>query len=165
MIQIMQEHRQTGLLHTNIPPRTTGVHETRRVEIFIESGAVKACVITSENGRKVEGEQAYQALVRLGRLRWTFTPQMQSSKPSWLVPSDAPITTSLPFPRRIVNVEQHQMRSWPRLYRLVFALADGTKSVEKIATMLSTTSGAIEPILRDLRKKQLIIIEQKDTSE
>lgn len=42
------------------------------------------------------------------------------------------------------------MRSWPRNHRRVFALIDGKRSVEQIATLLKLSPKSIEAILKDL---------------
>jgi hypothetical protein len=103
------------------------------------------------------GKEAEQALVRLGQLRWTFTQQEVIALPA--APVLVPTVDSF-YPRRTGRVlEQGQMRSWPGLHRLVFALADGTKSVMKIAEALSTPPDLVDRALRDLQSIGVIAME------
>jgi hypothetical protein len=58
---------------------------------------------------------------------------------------------SSPYPRRAAYLDQEQMRNWPRLHRSVFALADGTKSIIKIAEVLVVPPEIVNRVLQDLQ--------------
>jgi hypothetical protein len=164
MIQIMQTHQQTGFLQADIPPKTAGVRESRQVNIAISSGSIVSCTITYSDGRQRTGKEAHQELVRLGRLRWTFT--LQSGLPTQpQPPSHNPVENSLSPPRRTASPEQQVIRSWPRVHRQVFALVDGTKCCEKIAEILSTPPNVIDQVLRDLQKMQVILFRKQDARD
>lgn len=62
------------------------------------------------------------------------------------------------FPQRIIYLDQAQIQSWPRLHRMVFALCDGTRSITKIAEMLSAAPEQVESALRDLQSIAAIVM-------
>jgi predicted transcriptional regulator len=59
----------------------------------------------------------------------------------------------------VVVVEQLQMRSWSPIHKLVYGLADGTRSVAEIAEQLSATLKTIEEVLRDLQSIGVIMMQ------
>ncbi|MBV9231220.1 MAG: hypothetical protein JOZ18_18055 [Chloroflexi bacterium] len=146
----MQEHQKTGLLHADVPSGVASLREPCHVEISIMAGAIASCSIIGNSGRRVIEKKALQELSRLGRLRWTFTPQ-QEIVVQQVSPAPAPVEISL-FPWRTAQVEQWQMRNWSRMHKAVFALADGTKNITKIAGILSTSPDMIDKVLGDLQK-------------
>lgn len=158
--QVMQEHQKTGLLSAEMPAGLAGLREPCRIEINILAGNIVSCAIVGDSGRFITGNEAAQELARLGRIRWTFTPQQRASTQP--VPAIAKPVKVSPFPRRTLQVEQWQIQSWPRLHRTVFALADGTKPVAKIAEMLSAPPDLIERALRDLQSIGAIILESRN---
>lgn len=158
--QVMQEHQKTGLLSAEMPAGLAGLREPCRIEINILAGNIVSCAIVGDSGRFLTGNEAAQELARLGRIRWTFTPQQRASTQP--VPAIAKPVKVSPFPRRTLQVEQWQIQSWPRLHRTVFALADGTKPVTKIAEMLSAPPDLIERALRDLQSIGAIILESRN---
>ncbi|HLI91569.1 MAG TPA: hypothetical protein VKV37_22980 [Ktedonobacteraceae bacterium] len=148
MKQVMQEHQKTGFLYAEVP---LGVADRRgrwRVEIKLVSGSIVSCSLIDESGRRLPEAESIRKLARLGPLHWTFVPQAVVARPA-LTPPHPP--GNLFFPQRIVQVEQWQMRSWPRVHRAIFALADGTRSAAKIAEMLSLAPDLVEKALRDLQ--------------
>lgn len=157
--QVMQEHRRTGFLSAEIPSGVMRLRESCRIEITLMAGAISSCAIIGSSGRQLTGKEAAQELARLGRLRWTFTPQQEAARPSQPASvSFSPGTTAL-YPRQYTFLSQTQMRNWPRLHRAVFALADGTKSTLKIAEILSISPDIVEKTLRDLQSIGVIVIE------
>jgi hypothetical protein len=159
--QVMQEHRKTGFLFAELPSGVVGLREACRAEIKIMEGTIASCAIVGNSGRRLAGKEAAQGLARLGRLRWTFTPQQDTAaQPAVSVPVPGDLSA---FPRRyVVYLDQQQMRNWSRMHRAVFALADGTKSVMKIAEILSTSPDLVEKVLRDLQSIGVITIERRN---
>ncbi len=157
MQQVMQEHQKTGLLYAELASGTASLREPCRVEIKIMTGAVASCVIIGKSGRRLSGKVAIRDLGRMGSLRWTFTPQQENVVPP--LASRPTFTESATFPRRSAYPSQDQMRNWPRMHRAVFALADGTKSVEKMAGILSASPVLVEKTLRELQSIGVIIME------
>src|SRR5579885_2457664 len=155
--QVMQEHQKTGLLYAEVPAGLAALREPCRVEINIIAGNIVSCAIVGVSGRYITGNAAAQELARLGRIRWNFTPQQKAStQPIPAMPKPVSISA---FPRRTRQVDQWQAQSWPRLHRTVFALADGTKPVTKIAEILSVSPDLIERALHDLQSIGVITIE------
>ena len=156
--QMMHMHRKTGLLHAEISLRMMDVREPCRIEVKVVAGTIISCSLVGKSGRRIPERETMQVLARLGRVRWIFTPKQEVvvlSEP--VVPS--PTGFSSMRPRRLVFVDQDQSRSWPRLQRHVFALSDGTKSIAKIAEILSTTPELVENAVRDLQVKGVIATE------
>lgn len=160
--QVMQEHQKTGILSADVPSGTASVKESCRVEIKLVSGTIVSCLIVGVSGRRVPEKTMTQELTQLGRLNWTFTPQLERIAPP-VTPVSPPAARFLP--QRTAQIEQWQMNSWPRIHRLVFALADGTKSALKIAEILSVSSEVIDGALRDLQAIGVMaMIPQNSTS-
>jgi len=157
------------------------MREPCRIEISIMMGTVASCSVFGKSGRRLTGEKAIKEISRLGQLRWNFTSQEEAttqpaspaplqpaspSLPSWTSPSLAPqMSPAFPqatdislFPTRTANLEQGQMRTWPRAHRAVFALADGTKSIEKIAAMLSISPAIVYKAILDLQSIGVLIL-------
>jgi hypothetical protein len=160
IIQIMQVHQQTGLLHAEVPAKVAGAGGACYIEVSVITGTITSCAATYTNGRQLLEKEAFHEITRLGRLRWTFTPRMEAA-----ATQPASNTYSLAeahspsLPQRIASLVPQEMRSWPRIHRLVFALADGTKSSEKIAEILSISPDIINEVLYDLQERQLIVME------
>ncbi len=158
------------------------MREPCRIEINIMAGTIVSCSIFGKSGRRLTGEKAVKEISRLGQLRWNFTsqgeaaPQPMSPAPwqpmsPFLPPSTSPsppspmspvppapsIETSL-FPMRTTNLGQQQMRTWTRTHRAVFALADGTKNIEKIAAMLSISPATVYKAVLDLQSLGVLIL-------
>ncbi len=153
--QVMQEHQKTGILSADVPSGTASVNGPCHVEIKLISGAIVSWLIVGNSGRRVPERKVAQELAQLGRLNWTFTPLQESVAPPV---APVPPPPARLFPQRTVQVEQWQMNNWPRIHRLVFALADGTKSALKIAEMLSASPEMVDGALRDLQSIGVIIM-------
>jgi len=151
VMYMMQEHQKTGVLYTDVPSNATILREPCHIEIKLEDGNLISCSIVGTNsGRRITGKEAINELSRLGQLSWTLTFQQTTGKqPTAPIPAlSAPVFR---YPQRTAQVNQQQLHSWPRMHRTVFALADGTKSVVKIAEILSTPPEVINGVLRDLQ--------------
>lgn len=148
MKQVMQEHQKTGYLYADVSSGVAGMQEPCRIEVNLQAGIVVSCSITGSSGRRLTDKDSAKKIARLGRLKWTFTPQegVTLSSKSGPLPELAPL-----FPQRTVHLEQWQLQSWPRMHRLVFALVDGTRSIDKIADVLSVSSDQVDKALRDLQ--------------
>lgn len=154
--QVMLEHQKTGYLYADVPAGTTGLAEPCRIEARLQAGAVVSCCIVGRSGKRLTEKESIKKIDRMGRLKWTFVPQeenLAASSPSFFPPEEIPV-----FPRRVVFLEQWQMQSWPRLHRMIFALSDGTRSIEKIAEVLSVTPEQVNSALRDLQAINVIVM-------
>jgi hypothetical protein len=157
MKQVMQEHQKTGFLTAETPSGVKNLRGPCRIEIMLKAGDVVSCTLVGSNGGQLTGKDAAQALIHLGRLDWTFMPEPEVIAPQ---ARPAPIAEeNFLFPRHSTRLKQGQIRNWPRMHRAVFALADGTKDVVKIAEMLSTSLDVVDGVLRDLRSIGVITME------
>jgi hypothetical protein len=154
--QVMQEHQKTGYLYADVPAGTAGLPEACRVEIRLQAGKVVSCLLVGSSGNRLTEKESRKRVERMGRLKWTFTPQeeiIQLPDPVPPVPAEIPV-----FPRRVISLDQGHTQSWPRLHRMVYALADGTRSVTKIAEVLSVAPEHVESALRDLQAINVIVM-------
>lgn len=158
IMQIMQAHRKTGRLQADLPAGIPKLREPCRVEIALEAGNISSCAIISKRGSLLTRDEAYQKMVHLGRIRWTFVPQNSSVQPlesANRVPGKAVVSR----PYRVGLIEQEQMRSWRLMHKMVYGLADGTRTIEEIAGLLSATPETIEGVLHDLQSMRVIAME------
>jgi hypothetical protein len=160
MKQVMQEHQTTGFLYADVPADATSMHEPCRIEINLKEGTIVSCSIVGKSGRRLPGKNTARELSRLGSLSWNLASQQGAiAQQGSLTPTPATAPVEIPFfPKRADSLEQGQMRSWPRLHRAVFALADGTKTAEKIADMLSASPSSVYGVLRDLQSAGFITV-------
>lgn len=84
--------------------------------------------------------------------RRDMVPPRHIAPPAGLLPSASLIKP----PQRIVQAEQGVISSWPRKHRQIFALADGKRSIEKIAAMLKQPPSVVEEIVNDLQSLGVI---------
>jgi hypothetical protein len=151
--QVMREHRKTGLLYADVPSGIAGMPEPFRIEVLLRAGTIVSCFFVGKSGRRLKEEKPSEKLARLGKLDWTFVPQDAGAVD--VLTSPSPVTVLSPevsdFPQRLIHLEQWQMNGWPRMHRMVFALADGTRSIAKIAEILSTSPEVVRSVLRDLQ--------------
>lgn len=164
--QVMQAHQKTGFLTAELPSGVNALREPCRIEISLQVGKIVSCAIVGKSGRRLTGKEALQAMGRLGRLNWTFTPRQEE-----IIPSSQPLHSTSPLlapieyafiPRRTAQLESWQVRGWPRIHRAIFALADGTKSVSKIAEMLSIAPDVAVKALRDLHSLGVVVLGPQD---
>ncbi|HEY7420222.1 MAG TPA: hypothetical protein VH593_33905 [Ktedonobacteraceae bacterium] len=166
MKQVMQEHQKTGLLYADVATGVTSIREPCFIEISLVAGTIVSCSLISKSGRRLTGEQAAKEIARLGQLRWNFTPKEGTAAQSMAPVFPQPVSPTPPsypaeialFPARTVNLDQWQVRSWPRTHRAVFALADGTKNIEKIAAMLSLPPATVYKACMDLQSIEVLIM-------
>ena len=158
--QVMWEHQTTGYLYADIPAGAVGLQEPSRIEVQLSAGAVVSCSIVGSSGQRLAEKESVKRVARLGRLKWEFMPQEDISR----LPAPSPVTREeiSVLPRRAVYLEQRQMQSWPRLYRAVFALVDGTRSTAKIAEVLSVGPDIVTRVLYDLQSMNVIVMEPQN---
>jgi hypothetical protein len=164
MKQVMQEHQMTGSLIAEVPSGVAGMREPCRIEINMQAGSIVASCIVGNSGRRITGKEFAKALSRLGRLNWTFTPQKEKSTQQLSPRMYVPIEKTF-VPQRTVVLDQRQMQSWPRIHRVVFAMADGTKSSLKIAELLSTSPAIVDKVLSELQSIGVIIVRAQGRDE
>lgn len=175
---ILQRFHQTGELHGDVPAKKLGNKAPWKARLRIVEGSVTSCQILDNRDAVVNsGELALEALCKLGPLHWEVIPdppegsgKLPAIKPprksgtlpglSERVPPPPSETaaTRSPIPYRLVNITLKQMNEtqWPRDYRLIYILIDGTRSSDKIASMLAMSLADVELILRELQSMRII---------
>jgi hypothetical protein len=158
MLQILQTHRQTGILYAELPSGAAGIKESCRAEISVSAGKIVSCRIEGRSGRSwLVGGEALREVYRLGVLDWQLTLQSETHPP---VRETSPaIARSWPIPQRTAQVDQKQLLSWPRMHRKVYALVEGRNTVKKIADILSVSPASVEQVLHDLQGINVVVWE------
>jgi hypothetical protein len=165
MQQVMQAHQMTGSLTAEAATGVIGFHEPCRIGISIKEGMmISAAIIGHNSGRSLTGKDVLNALSRLGRVRWDFVAQ--PTKTTQPLPPEAFVPVEKIFiPQRIVMLDQRQMQSWPRLHRVIFSMADGSKSTQKIAFLLSASQPTVDKVLSELQSIGIISITPHNKSD
>ncbi len=156
MIQALQLFRPTGEFRALVSPQPA-LKEGGQAVLTVQNGTITSCFILNKAGQKIyhDAEASY-LLPRLGVLDW----QLVSSIPTAPEPVKKPDTAPTPIARqasagafypRHRPVPPSRMRTWTMLHRSVYGLADGTRSSEQIAALLSRSPRAIEQVLHDLQ--------------
>jgi hypothetical protein len=165
ILQLLHEFHRNGILQAELPSGVPGFKRYCLVLIDLAEGKIVSCHIKNGSGQTLlAGDDALIVVHDLGKLEWTFTSQQESSLLSLrdstmdipVVRAMTPMPAQSPIPRRIVQVGQEDLNSWPRKYRRVFVLIDGERSAEKIAAILSLPPGGVEAVVEVLRKLQSI---------
>jgi hypothetical protein len=82
MVQILQEHRQTGVLQAELPGGMAGLRERCRIEIDVVKGNIVACRVENSSEHVVLwGDDALREVHRLGVLDWTLTLRREPLPP------------------------------------------------------------------------------------
>jgi hypothetical protein len=82
MVQILQEHRQTGMLQAELPGGMAGLRERCRIEIDVVKGNIVACRVENSSERVVLwGDDALREVHRLGVVDWTLTLRREPLPP------------------------------------------------------------------------------------
>lgn len=160
---MMQSYQQTGLLTAEVASGVAGLRGPCRIEIALNAGSIVMCTLIGSDGAWLTGKEAEQALTHLGRLRWTFT--MQPEVVALPKPAIPVVETNFIIPWRIASVSSEQLRTWPRTHRLIFAVADGTKNVAKIAEVLSISPDFVKKALSDLQLIGVIAFGRQDGND
>jgi hypothetical protein len=174
---ILQNFRQNGELHGDLPAKKLGNKAPWKALLGVVEGTVISCQILDNRGAVVNsGELALEALYKLGPLNWevipeppegtgklpAFKPTRKSgalpASPTGTAPLPNPAPAQAPTPYRLMDITLKQMNQtqWPRDYRLVYILVDGTRTNEKIASMLAMPVSDVEQILRELQSMRII---------
>jgi len=177
LLWILKTSRQSGIVLLELRDvKGTSTGEPWQAYLYLVEGRAVACRIYSKkDGRVLLGnEEAMHWLARWEKREFAWKAltseqsrailfAQQSSSPQGLLPSPQRAASAQRLnevmaanndgvPQRLVSVEKNIMRSWPRNHRLIFALVDGKRSVEKIAAMLKLTQKNVEEVLSDLHR-------------
>jgi hypothetical protein len=160
LVQMLKKTRQNWVV--NIETEETGSAKSWQAQLSFVDGIVTVCQVSHKaDGRSLfTNGGAIRWLTSLPSLTWTLEtlapqpllpqavngPQMFASSPS-------------PVPRRFRQVEQSVILSLSRKQRQVFALVDGTRSIEKIAVILRQPVEVVTKVLHELEMMGVITLE------
>lgn len=153
IVQVLRQFGYSGEVHGDIPA-SSALKGSGHVLLVVRDGKIMKCMLFQHGGQKLlEDEQARTMLSRLGVLDWKLgnapTPETaQSPFPSFAVEPGASSGSCCPCR---LAVPPSRMQSWPMLHRSVYSLADGTRSIEHIAMLLSHPLLRIEQAVQDLQ--------------
>ena len=171
---ILQNFRQNGELYADLPAKKLGNKAPWKAQLRVSEGTVITCQILDNRGTVVHaGDSALETLYKLGALNWevvpdlldgtgklpALTPARKSGTLPPLPPEPEPVPSPpSPVPYRLMNITLKQMNQtqWPRDYRLIYILVDGTRTTEKIASMLTMPLADVEQILHELQVMRII---------
>ena len=160
MIQVLQQLAYSGELQAKIPSQAA-LGEGGLVVLLVEKGKVISCLIFDKNGHKLyDDARAQRRLLKLGILDWHLVSSTESRTTSPVPLSTAPEAIAARrvrdlIPQRLPGY-QTQMSTWSILERSVFSLADGTRTIEQIAMLLSRPIQTIVEVIYKLAKSGVI---------
>lgn len=151
IITMMQGLRKPVTLEAQVPG--TGRPGGLAQIVVAEQGLLACRISRSFTGELVaEREEAFRLLQRCGALAWTLQPATQTAPPA-RVPE---LPGAGQTPSRQVELTPAQIRALPPAQRKVFALVNGTASLDYIAHLLARTPEDIAAVLLELQRQHLI---------
>lgn len=160
LVQMLKETRKNWVV--NIETEETGSEKLWQAQLFFADGKVTACDVW----RKADGQGlftdggAISWLTSLPPLRWTLEgPTSQQALPPAGNGSRATSSSSPRVPQRPRQGEQGLLPSLSRKQRQVFALVDGTRSVERIAAILCQPVEVVVEVLHELEAMGMATLE------
>lgn len=183
LLRLFEEFQRSGNLVAEIPRGTFGLKETGIARVELLQGKVVACLISKRDGSYyATGSDALSKLQLAGNLKWRVEAEAQpppprisgllsSPPPPSMQPVDPPrsptvsrssgyqlIFELIPVRLDIPVPDQHVLRGLTFKQRRVLALIDGTRSIARIADLLSLPVGEVQSILVELQAMRLIVI-------
>jgi hypothetical protein len=173
LFSILSRQKRTGQLWTK-PVRIPSLREPVSIFIEIEAGVLQNCRLLQQNKFVLlEGERAYQMVVKMEAQEWhwfarTTGPQNRSSHPlptttqpnMALLPFDSPPNKAVFYPTRTEKVQQRQLLQRLNRQQLhILSLCDGTRSTQRISTMLNISLPDLFHALRELEAQGLIFFQ------
>lgn len=153
MTQVLRQLGSSGEFHAGIPSQGA-LREGGYAVLQVQSGNVVFCFIYSKNGKKLcHNGEAQRLLLRLGILDWKLVSPTQDMplRDTSPVPPVVPGAKSVGRYRDLIPqrrmVPKAMTSTWPPLERSVYSLADGTRTVEQIAKLLSRPIEAVEQVV------------------
>src|SRR5689334_20578708 len=172
MVQMLQQFGYSGEVHADISSQAV-LKGAAKVVMAVHDGTVLSCLILNRKGQKLYHDMEAQFIIsRLGELEWQLiSSSSPAAAPKTVKPPGPPPATvkppgplSIGPPQRPVPVSmaalsrprrraqaQSQISNWPALQRSVYLLADGARTIEQIAKLLSRHPDVIGQAVRDLQ--------------
>ena len=160
MLQVLRQLGSSGVFRADIPPQAA-LRQGGYVILHVQNGNVVAGFILNKKGQKLYHDAEVQHLLpKLGILDWQLVsstpPKPGSPNPPIAVPSVKPVHADEDFIPQRRMVSPAQMRTWSTLERSVYSLADGTRTIEQIAKLLSRPKETIGQIIHNFEVSHII---------
>jgi hypothetical protein len=169
MVQVLRQLGYSGEFQADVAPQAV-LKEGGRVVLTVYNGSVVSCFIFNKYGQKMyAGTEAQRMLPTFGVLDWKLVPTSSGSTKTAnpITPPVVPVVNKTTDPmtppvashqvegagRSIphrLRVSEAQIHGWSALERSVYFLADGVRSTEQIATLLSRPPSLVEQIINNL---------------
>lgn len=153
IIQMLQQFDYSGEAHASIAPSTL-LREGGNAILVAQNGRITASMILHRNGKKLyDGTEAQYLLSRMGILEWQLVEIPASSAPlqtGITMPALPAGRVDAFYPHR-VPVSSSKIHEWPKLQRSVYLLADGARSIDNIAKLLSCSKTLVEQSVHNLQ--------------
>lgn len=159
LLQTLRDRPTLTTLTAALPVGSRRPSQARQVVLILGQGRVLSCTIHAGDGRLLaQGGSALKILERLAPLPWQIlpAPSQDAARYSPTRPEHAQTMPPLGPCRRLACLAPPQWQALSHRHRQVFALADGTRSVASIATLLHLPIEVVLRLLDDLRRDQLI---------
>ncbi len=164
LLLFLSSRRQSGEVSTDLK-RFPGIAYKGPCHAYITliEGTVISCIVQDQEGRiLVDGESALQGLKGMGQLDWDWSTTSLKSVLAPPTQENPPDMSSL-IPRRIVPFEMIDRNTLPRRHWQILLLVDGSRTVARIATLLSVSPSPSDlreviSILQDLHQRGIIVV-------
>jgi hypothetical protein len=158
MVEILQHLGYSGEIRSNIPSQTA-LKEGGQGVLFVQKGSVVSCLIFGKDGRRLYHDaQAQHLLHSIGIVDWQLVPptEAQTISPVPPPPTTLEAIEQDLIPQQRLPDSQALMPTWSILERSVFSLADGTRTIEQIAMLLSRPTRTIVQVIYKLDESGVI---------
>ena len=163
LLLFLSSRRQSGEVSTDLK-RFPGIAYKGPCHAYITliEGKVISCIVQDQEGKiLIDGESALQGLKGLGQLAWTWSTVSLKSVPAAPAQRNPPDISSI-IPRRIVPLEMIDRTTLPRRHWQILLLIDGSRTVARIASILSISPSSSDlqevfRILQDLHQRGIIV--------
>ena len=152
LLQMLQGTQKNWVAHIALPEAVAiGSGEPWQAQLTVIEGKVTCQVWRNVDKRVLlTNDRAIRWLATLPRLSWSLEP-INPPRVSTRALQGSQATLVHQVPKRITHVEKRMMNTWSRKQRQVFALVDGSRTSEHIATMLQQPIEMVEKVLDDLQ--------------
>jgi hypothetical protein len=152
LLQTLRGTQKNYVVHIELPKAAAiGPGEPWQAQLTLIEGKV-TCKVWSRVDKRVlfTNDEAIRWLATLPHLSWSLEPFVPQRTPVPALRRSQAISLQL-IPRRIAPVDKKMMNTWSRKQRQVFALVNGTRTIEHIATILQQPPHVVEQVLDDLQ--------------
>ncbi len=152
LLQMLHGTQKNLVVHIALPEAAAiGPGEPWQAQLSLIEGKVTCQIWSSVDQRVlITNDEAIRWLAKLPQLSWSLEPFVTQRTPVPAFGRSEAISLQQ-VPRRITHVEKNIMNTWSRKQRQVFALVDGSRTIEHIARMLQLPPHVVEQVLNDLQ--------------